>query len=66
MPPVSAPYKERIVEYSAVHPHCTVYVILCQRRGTYNHAVCQVVIQATFRHAGCQLKIVVIKPVQII
>ena len=50
MPSVSAPYYERIVEYPAIHPDCTVYVILNQSGSADDHAVGDVVVPATFRH----------------
>ena len=50
MPSVSAPYYERIVEYPAVHSHCTVNVILDQSGSADDHTVGDVVIRAALRH----------------
>ena len=58
MPPVPAPYQERVVEDTAVHAYGSVYVVPGEGGGAYDHAVGDVVVPAFLRHLRRQPQIV--------
>ena len=61
-----APYHERVVEYTAIHPHCTINVVLHQCRCAYHHAVCQIMILSSFGNLAGKPEIVGVEYCQVI
>lgn len=62
---VFSPNQERIVENSAVHPHCAINIIIHQRRGTDDHALCQVMVSATVGHLPGQPHVITMEQRQL-
>ena len=58
MPPVPAPYQERVVEDTAVHADGPVYIVPGEGGGAYDHAVGDVVVPAFLRYLRRQPQIV--------
>ena len=66
MPPVPAPYQERVVEDTAVHADGSVYVVPGEGGGAYDHAVGDVVVPAFLRHLRRQPQIVPVERRQVL
>lgn len=62
---VTSPDYKRIVEDSAIHPDCTVYIVLSQCRSPDYDAVGDVVILTGLGNLSCQTKIIVIELIEV-
>ena len=56
-PFIFSPDHKGVIEYTAVHTHCTVNAVLGQGGGADDHAVLQIVVLTAFSHLGgkCQI-----------
>lgn len=61
----SSPYQERIIENTAIHAYCSIYLVVYECRGADHHALRQIMVSAGFSHLLGQPDIVKIELNQI-